>query len=156
MTLRAIQRYAEFEGRSTRTEYWLFVLAFYIGDIALSLVGQMLAGENGADALSAIFVLATLLPSITVTVRRLHDTGRSGFNMLWALLPIIGWLILFVYTVMPSDPGVNEYGAPDDGASVRHYGASQFDELERLGRLRDQGVLDEDEFRARKARILGL
>jgi uncharacterized membrane protein YhaH (DUF805 family) len=66
--------------------------------------------ETGAGLLGGIYTLAILIPSIAVTVRRLHDTGRSGWWWLIGLIPLIGWIVLFVFMVLDSDPETNEYG----------------------------------------------
>ena len=89
--LGVLQNYADFSGRARRTEYWMFTLFNALISIAL-------------------YALAVLVPSLAVLVRRLHDTGRSGWWMLIALIPFLGGLILFVFTVMDSEPGRNDYG----------------------------------------------
>jgi len=81
------KKYASFEGIAPRSEFWWFFLFLLLAAMALGLVSETLAG---------VFNLATLLPSLAVGTRRLHDTDRSGwFQLLW-LIPIIGWIILIV------------------------------------------------------------
>ncbi len=94
-----LSKYATFSGRATRSEYWWFYLATFI-------VGLVL---GGIPVLGWIVSVALIIPSIAVGVRRLHDTGRSGLNMLWCLLPVIGTVILIVYFIGESK-GDNQYG----------------------------------------------
>lgn len=87
---RPIQKYADFSGRASRAEYWWFVLALIIAYIVISIV-ESIVGINHMifsvyGPLSALLWLATIVPSIAVAVRRLHDTDRSGW---WVLLPIV-------------------------------------------------------------------
>ena len=106
----AISKYAEFTGRSRRSEYWYFVL----GNIALSIIATMLGfvlGDTIGTMLSGLVSLALLIPGIAVGVRRLHDTGRSGWWLLIAIVPLIGAILLIVWFATDSQPGANEYGA---------------------------------------------
>lgn len=115
-----LAKYATFSGRATRPEYWYFQLFYLAANFALVLVcmtaGAVSGGMDGAtdgydigSTLSSIFGLAMLIPSIAVGVRRLHDTGRSGWNLLWGLLPIVGTIILLVFFISESK-GDNQYG----------------------------------------------
>ncbi len=89
-------------GRATRSEYWWAVLFYSV------IAGTILSGTG----LDIIWFLATLVPGFCVGARRLHDTGRSNWNVLWALLPIVGAIILIVYLCQPSQPKSNKWGAP--------------------------------------------
>ncbi|MDO5012429.1 MAG: DUF805 domain-containing protein [Pseudomonadota bacterium] len=89
-------------GRATRSEYWWSVL-FYV------FLASAFFGEN--EALGTLWAIITLVPNFTVRVRRLHDTGHSAWNLLWNLLPIIGWIIILVYMCQPSTPK-NQFGSP--------------------------------------------
>lgn len=111
--LEVLRQYANFQGRARRKEYWFFVLfnvlfAFSFGlvDVGLGLWDQ----ASGVGVLSGLYSLAVLLPGIAVSVRRLHDTGRSGWWMLIGFVPFIGALVLLVFFVLDSDPGENPYG----------------------------------------------
>src|SRR6187402_1361182 len=112
--LRPYKRYADFRGRSTRTEYWLFVLFYLIVYVACLLVGTASGSENASVALASLFALGSLVPSLAVAVRRLHDTDRSGWNILWGFLPIVGTIVVLVFLCLPSTPGTNRFGPPDD------------------------------------------
>ena len=105
--LEALQKYAVFEGRAKRSEFWLFMLGQAI--IAAALNALALAVEPGLYAVYFLYFLATFLPSLAVTVRRLHDTGKNGWYILVILIPLIGWIILLVLMVMRSDDD-NEFG----------------------------------------------
>ena len=112
-------KYATFRGRAMRSEYWWFVLFLIVANIVLSVIDTTLFG-HGADnvqLLSGLFALATILPSLAAGARRLHDTGRTGWWLLIALIPILGTLVLIWFLTRPSDPGENDYGAaPSDGS----------------------------------------
>jgi uncharacterized membrane protein YhaH (DUF805 family) len=110
--LAVINKYADFSGRARRKEYWMFFLFNIIVSFAVGLVGGLIGGKNGLFALSlpALYTLFIFLPSLAVTVRRLHDTNRSGWWVLISLVPFVGALILFVFTILDSDPESNNYG----------------------------------------------
>jgi uncharacterized membrane protein YhaH (DUF805 family) len=118
--LKVIRNYVGFSGRARRKEYWMFALINILISIVLGVVdgmfGLKVGGEQGAGLLGLIYSLAILLPSIAVGVRRLHDTGRSGWWMLIAFVPLIGVIVLIVFFVLDSQPGSNEYGPNPKGA----------------------------------------
>ncbi|RDU37217.1 DUF805 domain-containing protein [Neobacillus piezotolerans] len=105
--LKVLKDYAVFKGRARRKEYWMFTLISTIIVIVLSVIEELL-GLGGI--LSGLFSLAIIIPSLAVTARRLHDTGRSGWMMLLALIPLIGGIILLVFAAQDSKPGTNQYG----------------------------------------------
>ncbi len=120
------RRYAEFSGRSRRKEYWMFTLLLIILNIVVGIVELSLglAGTLGYGPLSLIVLLAVFLPSIAVSVRRLHDTGRSGWWLLLVFLPIIGGLVLLIFFVLEGHKGPNEYGPdPKDTGAGEAYAA---------------------------------
>ena len=111
--LEVLKKYATFNGRARRTEYWYFVLFNIIISIVLAIVDGMLGSfstERGVGLLEGIYSLAVLIPGIAVSVRRLHDTNRSGWWLLIVFVPLIGVIVLFVYMVQDSQPGENQYG----------------------------------------------
>jgi len=117
--LLAMRRYAQFDGRSQRAEYWFFILFYFIIIVALSVVDVALGWySNDMGVLGAIALLVFLMPSISVGVRRLHDIGRTGWWMLFGLIPIIGAVVLFVFAVMDSEPEQNKYGPNPKNPSV--------------------------------------
>jgi uncharacterized membrane protein YhaH (DUF805 family) len=106
-------KYATFEGRARRKEYWNYVLFYCLALIALLLVDGVfgtLNEEAGIGLLSGLFALGTNVPSLAVTVRRLHDTDRSGWWVLIGFIPIVGDIVLIVFTVLDSQPGANRFG----------------------------------------------
>ena len=113
--LTAMRNYANFDGRARRKEYWIFVIlntVFAVLALILDNVLGLAALTNGFSPLYSLYWLATLVPALAVTVRRLHDTGRSGWYFLVAFIPLIGGIWLLILTVMDGDRYTNEYG-PD-------------------------------------------
>ncbi|WP_233356542.1 DUF805 domain-containing protein [Pseudomonas mangrovi] len=106
-----LKKYAVFDGRARRAEYWWFTLFSVIASIVLSIIDGILGMPS---VLSGIYALAVLLPSIGVAIRRLHDTGRSGWWLLLALVPIAG-IVLIVFLALDSQPGENQYGPNPKG-----------------------------------------
>lgn len=107
--LAVLKNYVGFSGRARRTEYWMFALFHII--VAFVLYLPFIATQEPALAsLYFIYVLATLLPALAVTVRRLHDTGRSGWWYLISLVPLVGGIILLVFLVSAGATGSNSYG----------------------------------------------
>ncbi len=105
--LEVIQKYAVFDGRARRKEYWMFILFHIIIVIVISII-EGAFGSPGV--LSTLYGLAVLLPGIGVSIRRLHDTGRTGWWMLIGLIPILGAIVLLVFMVQDGEPGENQYG----------------------------------------------
>jgi uncharacterized membrane protein YhaH (DUF805 family) len=111
--LQVIRKYAQFSGRARRKEYWFFALFNLLISLALAIVDNFtgtLNPETGYGLLSGIYSLAVLIPSLAVTFRRLHDTGRSAWWILIVLIPLIGAIVLLVFMVLDSQQGENEYG----------------------------------------------
>lgn len=111
--LEGLKKYATFSGRARRKEYWLFSLFNLI--ISLILIGVDLSSgtfnaQLGMGFFDGIYTFAVLLPCLAVTVRRLHDTDRSGWWLLVALIPVIGAIALFVFLVQDSKQGQNQFG----------------------------------------------
>src|SRR5690554_1127284 len=102
----ALKKYADFNGRAQRKEYWMYVLFYMIFYVALSIVDSLI----GTMLFSSVYSLALFVPSISIAARRLHDTGRSGWWQLIALIPLIGSIVLIVFLVQDSQAD-NEYGA---------------------------------------------
>lgn len=125
-----LKRYAKFEGRARPKEYWMYALFLLICYIVLNVVEGVLglgmsnqwayrqgwmmgAGAyHSAGPLVGLFWLGTLVPSLAVGVRRLHDTDRSGWWLLIGLIPFVGWIVLLVFLVSSGTRGPNRFG-PD-------------------------------------------
>jgi len=124
--LQALKKYAVFDGRACRSEYWWFGLLNIVFATVLLFVSLLFgAGSMEINRASTpypavfvwanapvlgIFYLAILLPSIAVLIRRLHDISRSGWWILLIFLPVIGGFVLLIFTLLASTPGSNEYG----------------------------------------------
>lgn len=110
--LAPLKKYADFSGRARRKEYWWFSLFCMLISTVLGFIeGFMGVAPNAEYSIFAgIFCLAILVPSLAVTVRRLHDIGRRGWWMMISLVPIVGAIVLFAYLVKDSAPGRNQYG----------------------------------------------
>lgn len=94
-------KYADFSGKATRSEFWYFALASFIISFIFGIIDGIIFGKEGG-IIGPLYTLAVLVPSLAVTVRRLHDTNRSGWWILIGLIPFIGWIWLLVYMVSPS------------------------------------------------------
>jgi uncharacterized membrane protein YhaH (DUF805 family) len=101
----ALQKYADFTGRSTRTEYWMYVLFYLLFYAVAAIIDNLI----DARIFTSILSLALLLPSLSVAARRLHDTGRTGWWQLISLIPVIGIIVLIIFLVQDSHDD-NEYG----------------------------------------------
>ena len=108
-----IKKYATFEGRASRREYWMFVLFYWVVCIILGIFSFTLVKITDIDSISAvlsgIFALSMLLPTIAVGARRLHDVNKSGWYLLIALIPLGIFYILWLACVA-GDAGENMYG----------------------------------------------
>lgn len=118
--LKVLRQYADFSGRARRKEFWMFVLFNVIAAVILSILDNLLglssssATDTGfyynAGILTSIYQLAVLIPSLAVGARRLHDTGRSGWWQLIALIPLVGAIILIVFWASEGHRGPNQHG----------------------------------------------
>jgi uncharacterized membrane protein YhaH (DUF805 family) len=107
--LAVLKKYVDFEGRARRMEYWMFTLVnFIIYVVAYTLIFS--TKSTLLSALLGLYGLAILLPSLGVTVRRLHDTGRTGWWILIGLVPFIGTIVLLIFMILDGDEGQNQYG----------------------------------------------
>src|SRR5690606_35238770 len=116
------RRYADFEGRAGRAEYWLFVALYLLAAVACEVVGRLLDAIGGDNlALLAylpygVFLLVSFVPELAVAFRRLHDIVRSAWWLLIGLVPLLGGLVLLVLSALPGTPGPNRFG-PRPGAT---------------------------------------
>jgi uncharacterized membrane protein YhaH (DUF805 family) len=110
--LDVLKKYAVFSGRARRQEYWMFYLFYIIVAVVLGIVDGVL-GTGGI--LGLLYVLGTLLPLFGVSIRRLHDTDRSGWWLLIGLVPAVGAIVLLVFFVLDSTPGENRFGSNPKG-----------------------------------------
>ena len=125
--LTVLKKYAVFEGRARRAEYWYFCLFNIIVSIILSILGKVIGVFNitigtissEINILSALYSLAVLIPGIAVVVRRLHDVGKSGWMALISLIPLIGTIWILVLMIRDGVPGDNEYGPNPKGNNIQ-------------------------------------
>ena len=110
---RPLKKYADFSGRAPRAEYWWFyllvIVIYFVGMILDSMIGSNFGG-SGYGMFTALAAVALLIPSLAAGARRLHDTDRSGWWLLIALIPLIGAIILLVFLVTQGTQGPNSYG----------------------------------------------
>ena len=131
------RKYAEFQGRARRSEYWYFCLFNFLIYSLSSVVyiiilaagvsggssGSLIAAFSGGSVLTilyGIYSLAIIIPSLAVACRRLHDIGRAGSYLLFAFIPIVGFIFLLIWFLQEGDPGTNRYG-PDPKTADSFY-----------------------------------
>ncbi|NLV41947.1 MAG: DUF805 domain-containing protein [Candidatus Hydrogenedentes bacterium] len=102
------KNYADFGGRARRKEYWFFILFNSLAYFALSILDVLMF--KGQPVVSTLYALAILVPSLSVTFRRLHDTGRSAWWILIGLIPLIGGIWFLILLCLDSEGGANQYG----------------------------------------------
>ncbi|MCA1055692.1 DUF805 domain-containing protein [Rossellomorea aquimaris] len=105
--IKVIKNYVNFGGRARRKEYWMFALINFLIAMGILLI-QSLVGIDGW--LSGLYSLFVFLPSLAVAVRRLHDTGRSGWWILISLIPIIGAIVILVFMCLEGESQSNKWG----------------------------------------------
>ncbi len=103
------KNYANFKGRARRSEYWFANLFLFLSSFVILVIASL--EPNSLGVFYALWVVAALVPSISLTVRRLHDTNVSGWAILITLIPLAG-LVIFVLSLMEGTPGPNKYGNP--------------------------------------------
>ena len=115
------QKYADFSGRASQSEYWWWTVFYLLVTLTAVMLDAILfpastRSQSYFGVLPAIATIALFLPGLTVFVRRLHDTDRSGWWYFIALIPIVGAIILLVFLVSSGTPGANRFGPPPTGS----------------------------------------
>ena len=167
--INVLKKYATFSGRATRSEYWYFVLIYSITytifmgiDLAIGTFSQELMDKGTfLGFISTTYSLILFLPSLAVTVRRLHDINKSGLWVLFILVPIIGFIFLVVYLCTNSKED-NKYGINpknlvnenQENNSLSESSNNVIEQLEKLSKLKEDGVLTQEEFDTQKQQIL--
>lgn len=105
--LKVLKNYVGFQGRARRKEYWMYILFNVIISIVISILESFL---HLSSLLTGLYSLFVLLPLIALGIRRLHDTGRSGWWLLINLIPLIGYIIFLVFLFQDSQENDNQYG----------------------------------------------
>jgi len=110
------KNYVNFKGRASRSEFWFAALFTFLASIAIGIISpshRQMMGDfsyQQNSALSDLWSLATMLPTLAITWRRLHDVSKSGGWFFFVFLPIVGWILLLIQLVKDSTPGANTYG----------------------------------------------
>jgi uncharacterized membrane protein YhaH (DUF805 family) len=117
----AYRNYWDFHGRAARAEYWLFLLFNFLVGIVAGLVDAFAFPGEGVPGLlgptSLIVIFANLIPNLSLTFRRLHDTNRTAWWVLIGAIPILGGLLLFIFSLLPGTRGENRFGPAPGGRS---------------------------------------
>ncbi|MFZ7142210.1 DUF805 domain-containing protein [Avibacterium avium] len=106
--LYVLKNYAQFNGRARRKEFWWFVAVDFLLYVILGMLDFVLL--NNDFGFTGVYGLATLIPSLAVRVRRLHDTDRSGWWLLIGFIPVIGFIVLFIFACLDGTQGRNRFG----------------------------------------------
>ena len=116
--IQVLQKYFVFSGRARRKEFWMFVLFTLLISIGLGIIDGFagLTTEYGLGILGGIYSLATIIPSLALAFRRLHDTDRSAWWLLIGFVPIVGSIVLLVFYCLAGTQGGNRFG-PDPKAA---------------------------------------
>ncbi len=113
------RKYVDFSGRARRPEYWWFMLFYWLVLVGLSIVDAIIIGtRGGAGVFTGLAVLAMFLPTLSVGVRRLHDTDRTGWWLLIGIIPLIGGIVLLVFMCLRGTDGPNRFGPDSDSVAV--------------------------------------
>ena len=107
------QKYRDFSGRSTKSEYWKWFFFMLIGILILSIVDIRMHTYNfrtGGGLISGLFRVIALIPSLSLGARRLHDINRTGWWQLLLFVPVVGWIVLLLLAAKDGDIGKNRYG----------------------------------------------
>ena len=120
-------RFADFKGRSRRSEYWYVQLFLVVTNLAVAGIDLALMdgdvdrfiANGGGGLVGLIWIFATIVPALAVLVRRLHETGKTGWWALVGFIPLVGSIVLLVFTVTDSSPGENKYGTSPKASSSR-------------------------------------
>ncbi len=147
--LQVLKKYAVFDGRAPRAEYWGFWLINVGAIVVFTVVLPIL---RIPPILTIVYSLAIILPSLAVQVRRLHDTSRSGWWLLLTFVPL-GAFVLIIFLLMDSTPGHNKYGANPKGAMAVDSSRLE-DRLRELDDLRQRGVISDQEYQKRRRAII--
>ena len=118
--------YSKFKGRSRRSEYWWIQLFLVLTNLAVAAIDLVLMNgdverfiaNGGGGIVGLIWILVTIVPALAVLVRRLHDTGKSGWWVLIGFVPLVGGIVLLVFTVLDSDAGENSHGPSPKDSNV--------------------------------------
>lgn len=126
--IKVLRQYADFDGRARRKEFWMFVLFYALFAACAAFMDQLMGTEDDLGDMftegvySTVYALALFIPGLAVSVRRLHDTGKSGWMILVAFIPLVGWIWLLALYCQNSQRGNNAYGPNPKGEWIPHTG----------------------------------
>ena len=146
-----LKKYAVFDGRAHRTEFWLFFLFSFIISLFLGVIVGLV---ESLWFITTLYALAVLIPGLAVSVRRLHDTNRSGWWILTGLVPILGWIALLIFYVEDSRPGANQYGPNPKGVQATQPTQTVDERLRQLELLHSRGTITLQEYEERRRDII--
>ncbi len=106
--IEVLQKYAVFEGRASRREFWLWLLFHFVISFVIAVLATAVA--DMFTIVAVLYGLATIVPHLAVGARRLHDHNKSGWLQLVILIPFVGWIIVLILMVLPGNQGENKHG----------------------------------------------
>jgi uncharacterized membrane protein YhaH (DUF805 family) len=143
--------YATFSGRASRSEFWWFQVFMFLAGAALVFTGP-----------GVFLAVAVILPAWAVGTRRLHDIGKSGWNFLWYVIPVLGLILFLIWNTRKGTDGANDYGedplrdaAPSPGMRNISAVADKAEQLAKIKVLLESGTINQGEFDRMKAELLG-
>ncbi|MGC0055769.1 DUF805 domain-containing protein (plasmid) [Brucella pituitosa] len=165
--LKAFKHYFDFSTRTSRQDFWLYMLFAIIVNVITTIIDAIVFDVNAQDY-GPLFTIASIvqfIPTISISTRRLHDIDKSGWWQLIIFIPIIGIIALIVFYCKASQQGYNRFGQPPYGESQYNpatpaVNAAQFsnttplDELEKLNKLKQSGAISDEEFAVMKSKLL--
>ncbi|GEO87539.1 hypothetical protein GCM10007920_23980 [Ciceribacter naphthalenivorans] len=158
--LSAVRRYFDFAGRSSRSDFWLFTLTLMIIMLIALVIDSAI---ESLGVLAALVYAVHVIPSVSITVRRLHDINRSGWWVWIGLVPLVGPIVLLVFACTAATDAPNRFGLREGPfassatvpVAVVSSAGTSLDHLEKLAALRSSGAIDDGEFQRLKNDLLG-
>ncbi len=144
-----LRKYAVFEGRAHRTEFWMYTLFNFVISIGLTILGA----AAGVVWLQLLYGVAVFIPGIAVGARRLHDTNRSGWWQLIVVIPIVGWIVLIVMFAEEGHAGTNQHGPNPWGKGLSEEKTTD-QRLRELDSLHNRQLISEEEYQEKRREIL--
>jgi len=124
---KGLKQFADFKGRASRKEFWYFMLFNFLIHLSVSMYSGMIGSEAFLGIANALIFVILFIPRLAVSVRRLHDTNKSGWFMLFALFPP-AWIVLFIFYLLRSEQRENKYG-PHPNAELEFWDDEDEDEF---------------------------
>lgn len=159
----AMRRYFDFEGSATRSQFWLYTLILF-GIMVAALAVDLVFEDPNAEPVAlftGLIMLVHFIPSLSISARRLHDSGKSAWWLLFMLMPGIGSIVLLIFMCAPTQTINNQYVVStkvsknsDNEQAIQPNSNSSLNQLEKIASLRASGAIDEEEFKQLKAGVL--